>query len=147
MPKKGKKIFKAEETLRAGSAGSIKFKLWESNIEHPVSDNRFIGMFEVKGSAMSDGVVAKGADLVCEYEMLGSGNVVLGVTIPSIGASFARSQLYSRQEGQIDFANAAKRIPKRPERRRTRGRHCDVSKRRRLDQARENSAELPPPRG
>ena len=59
LPKKGKKTFKAEESLRAGVAGSIKFKLWEGSIEDPVSDNRFIGMFEIKGSDFSDGVIAK----------------------------------------------------------------------------------------
>jgi len=116
LPKRGKKIFKAEESLRAGSTGSIKFKLWEGNIEHPVSDNRFIGMFEIKGSAISEGVVAKGADLVCEYEMLDSGNIILEVTIPSIGGSFdSGHNFYSRQEGQIDYANAAKRITEEAE--------------------------------
>ena len=50
LPKKGKKSFKAEESLKAGSAGSIKFKLWEGEIADPITDNRFIGMFEIKGS-------------------------------------------------------------------------------------------------
>jgi molecular chaperone DnaK len=85
LPKSGKKTFKAEESLRAGAAGSIKFKLWEGSIEDPVSDNRFIGMFEIKGSDFSDGVIAKGAELLCEYEILDSGNIVLEVTVPSIG--------------------------------------------------------------
>jgi molecular chaperone DnaK len=116
LPKKGKKVFKVEESLRAGAAGSIKFKLWEGNIDHPITDNRFIGMFEIKGSDISDGVVAKGADLVCEFEMLDSGNIFLEVTIPSIGASFNSGRnFYSRQEGQIDYANAAKRISEEAE--------------------------------
>lgn len=112
LPKKGKKIFKAEESLRAGAPGSIKFKLWEGNIDHPVTDNRFVGLFEVKGTGILDGVVAKGDDLVCEYEILDSGNILLNVTIPSIGAAFDNEgkNFYSRQEGQIDYANAAKRI-------------------------------------
>jgi molecular chaperone DnaK len=29
LPNKGKKTFKTEESLKAGSTGSIKFKLWE----------------------------------------------------------------------------------------------------------------------
>ena len=48
LPKKGKKSFKAGESLKAGSAGSIKFKLWEGEISDPITDNRFIGMFEIK---------------------------------------------------------------------------------------------------
>ncbi len=111
LPKKGKKTFKAEESLRAGVAGSIKFKLWEGGIEDPVSDNRFIGMFEIKGSDFSDGVIAKSSELLCEYEILDSGNIVLEVTVPSIGGSFHSGRnFYSRQEGQIDYTKAAKRI-------------------------------------
>lgn len=68
LPKKGKKTFKAGELLRSGSSASIKFKLWEGSIEDPITDNRFIGMFEIKGSDFSDGVIAKGADLICDYE-------------------------------------------------------------------------------
>lgn len=117
LPKKGKKAFKAEESLRSGAAGSIKFKLWEGGIDDPVSDNRFIGMFEIKGSDFSDGVIAKGADLVCEYEVLDSGNIVLEVTAPSIGGSFHSGRnFYSRQEGQIDYTKASKRLEEESER-------------------------------
>ncbi len=117
LPKSGKKTFKAEESLRAGAAGSIKFKLWEGSIEDPVSDNRFIGMFEIKGSDFSDGVIAKGAELLCEYEVLDSGNIVLEVTVPSIGNSFPSGRnFYSRQEGQIDYTKAAKRLEEESER-------------------------------
>jgi molecular chaperone DnaK len=117
LPKKGRKTFKAEESLRAGAAGSIKFKLWEGGIEDPVSDNRFIGMFEIKGSDFSDGVIAKGAELICEYEVLDSGNIVLEVTVASIGGSFPSGRnFYSRQEGQIDYTKASKRIDEESER-------------------------------
>lgn len=117
LPEKGRKTFKAGEYLRAGATGSIKFKLWEGGIEDPVTDNRFIGMFEIKGSDFSDGVIAKGADLQCEYEVLDSGNIVLDVTVPSIGASFSSGRnFYSRQEGQIDYTKASKRIEEESER-------------------------------
>jgi len=42
LPKKGKEIFKAGESLKAGSPGSLNFKLWEGEIDDPVNDNRFI---------------------------------------------------------------------------------------------------------
>ncbi|RBB34028.1 Hsp70 family protein [Burkholderia reimsis] len=117
LPISGKKTFKADESLRAGAAGSIKFKLWEGSIEDPVSDNRFIGMFEIKGSDFATGVIAKGAELQCEYEVLDSGNIVLEVTVPSIGGSFHSGRnFYSRQEGQIDYTKAAKLIGEESER-------------------------------
>jgi molecular chaperone DnaK len=117
LPKSGTKTFKAEESLRAGAAGSIKFKLWEGQIEDPVTDNRFIGMFEIKGSDFSDGVIAKGADLICKYEALDSGNIILEVTVPSIGGLFHSGRnFYSRQEGQIDYTKAARRIQEESDR-------------------------------
>lgn len=116
LPKKGKKIFKTEESLRAGSAGSIKFKLWEGEISDPVNDNRFIGMFEIKGSDFDDGVIAAGAELVCEYEVLDSGNIVMEVSVPSIGGSFHSGRnFYSRQDGQIDYTKATKLVEEQSE--------------------------------
>lgn len=111
LPKKGKKFFKASESLTAGSTDSIKFKIWEGGISDPVSDNRFIGMFEIKGSDFEEGMIAAGADLVCEYEVLDSGNIVIEVTVPSIGGLFHSGRnFYSRQDGQIDYTKALKLV-------------------------------------
>ena len=111
LPKKARKTFKTEESLKAGSVGSIKFKLWEGEISDPISDNRFIGMFEIKGSDFDDGVIAAGAEMICDYEVLDSGNIVLDVSVPSIGGSFRNQRnLYSRQDGQIDYTKASKLV-------------------------------------
>lgn len=116
LPKKGKKVFKTEESLRAGSAGSIKFKLWEGEISDPVNDNRFIGMFEIKGSDFDDGVIAAGAEMICEYEILDSGNIMMEVSVPSIGGSFHSGRnFYSRQDGQIDYTQASKLVAEQSE--------------------------------
>ncbi|MGO3742395.1 Hsp70 family protein [Kerstersia sp.] len=111
LPKKAKKIFKAEESLKAGSAGSINFKLWEGEISDPILDNRFIGLFEIKGTDFDDGVIAAGADLICEYEVLYSGNIIVEVSIPSISSSFQSGRnFYSSQEGKLDYTSQAKNI-------------------------------------
>lgn len=111
LPRKGKKIFKAGESLKAGSVGSLKFKLWEGDISDPINDNRFIGMFEIKGTDFDDGVIAAGAELICEYEVLDSGNIVLEVSVPSISGSFQSARnFYSSQEGKVDYTNQAKNI-------------------------------------
>lgn len=111
LPKKGKKTYKAGESLKAGSAESIKFKLWEGDISDPINDNRFIGMFEIKGSDFDDGVIAAGADLICEYEVRDSGNIMMEVSVPSISSSFpAGRNFYSSQEGKVDYTNQAKNI-------------------------------------
>ncbi|MBF0185977.1 MAG: Hsp70 family protein [Magnetococcales bacterium] len=111
LPKKGKKSFKADESLKAGSVGSIKFKLWEGEISDPISDNRFIGMFEIKGTDFDDGVIAAGAEMICEFEVLDSGNIILEVSVPSISGSFQSGRnFYSSQEGKIDYTSQAKNI-------------------------------------
>lgn len=116
LPKKGKKTFKTEESLKAGSTGSIKFKLWEGEISDPINDNRFIGMFEIKGSDFDDGVIAAGAEMICEYEVLDSGNIMMEVSVPSIGGSFHSGRnFYSRQDGQIDYTKASKLVEEQSE--------------------------------
>jgi molecular chaperone DnaK len=116
LPKKGKRSFKAGESLKAGSAGSIKFKLWEGDIEDPINDNRFIGMFEIKGSDFTDAVIAAGADLICEFDVLDSGNIVLEVSVPSISGSFKSGRnFYSSQEAKVDYSNQAKNIQEQSE--------------------------------
>lgn len=111
LPKKGTLKFRAEESLKAGSTGSLKFKLWEGEVIDPISENRFIGMFAIKGSDFEGNVIAAGAELVCQYEVLDSGNIVMEVSVPSIGGSFQSTRnFYSRREGQLDFSQAAKLV-------------------------------------
>jgi molecular chaperone DnaK len=116
LPKKGKKIFKAEETLKAGSPGALRFKLWEGDIVDPITDNELIGVMEIKGSDLEAGVIAAGAELVCNYEVLDSGNVVLEVSVPSIGGLFHSGRnFYAWQGVSIDYTNASKRIEEESE--------------------------------
>ena len=139
LPKKGKKIFKAGETLKAGSAGSLKFKLWEGEIEDPIEDNRAIGVLQISGSDFDDGVIPAGAELVCEYEILDSGNIILEISVPCIGGTFdSGKNFYSRQEGQIDYTAATAMVIEEGER--TRHRIDEISEKvdnPKLDQARE----------
>ena len=111
LPKKGQKKFNAGESLRARASGSINFKLWEGDIEDPVSDNRPIGRFCINGQDFEEGVISAGTELICEYEVLDSGNIVLEVTVPSIGGTFHSGRnFYSRQADQIDYTSASMRV-------------------------------------
>ena len=111
LPKKGKKVFKAAESLKAGASGSLNLKLWEGDIEDPITDNISIGVLKISGSDFDDGVIPAGADLECEYEMLDSGNIVLEVSVPCIGGTFhSGKNFYSRQEGQVNYKEAATMI-------------------------------------
>jgi molecular chaperone DnaK len=110
LPTNGRKVFKAEQALKAGSAGSLRFKLWEGEIRDPVVDNRFIGMFEIRGTDFQETVIPAGADLICAYEVRDSGNIEIEVSVPAIGGSFQHRNFYSHQEGHIDYTKAGKRI-------------------------------------
>lgn len=103
LPKKGSIIFKAGQTLRAGSNDTINIKLWEGDIQSPITDNRFIGVMKIAGTDIDSGVIPTGADIECEYEMSDSGTIILEASIPCIGASFSNHNFYSRQEGQLDI--------------------------------------------
>jgi molecular chaperone DnaK len=139
LPKRGKRVYKAAESLRAGSQGSLNFKLWEGEIEDPLSDNRFIGMLKINGTDFEEGVIAAGADLVFEYEVSDSGAVSFEVSISSIGGAFQSGRnFYSRQAGQIDFSTAATQVAQ--EGQRTKGRIEEISakvKDARLEEARQ----------
>lgn len=105
LPKKGTVKFKAGQTLKAGTHDSINIKLWEGDIQFPISDNRFIGVYKIIGTDFDEGVIPTGADIECDFEMSDSGTIYLGVSVPCIGASFSNRNFYSRQEGQIDLTD------------------------------------------
>ena len=112
LPKKGQIKFGALRAVRAGTTDAIRFKLWEGDIEDAVESNRKIGELVVSGKDLErEAVVAAGAELVCDYEVLDSGNVHFEVSVPSIGATFSSSRgLYSRHLAQVDFTTAAEQI-------------------------------------
>lgn len=116
LPIKGSRVFKAGESLKSGSTGSLNFKLFEGESNEP-SDNRFIGLLKITGNDFDDGVIPAGGGLQCDYEMLDSGNIILEVSVPSIGATFNSGRnFYSPQEGQLDFSTESTRVTEEGER-------------------------------
>lgn len=117
LPKKGTMKFLAGEAIKAGSQNSLEFKVWEGEIASPVIDNKWVGCLKIPGSELEHGVIAKGAELICEYEVSDSGNVTLEVTVPSVGGSFRTGHnLYSRQEAGIDYSAAGQQVHEEAER-------------------------------
>ncbi len=108
LPVKGKRHYKAAESLKAGSTGSLNFNLWEGDIYDAIADNRPIGVLKISGFDFDDGAIPAGADLECEYEILDSGNIVIEVSVPCIGGTFhSGKNFYSRQEGLVNYKEAA----------------------------------------
>lgn len=116
LPKKGRRVFRSEESLKAGSPGSIRFKIWEGESSDPISDNRFVGTFEVRGTDFIEGVIPAGAELICHYEILDSGNLVMEVEVPSIQGSFGGGRnFYTRQAAQVDYSEAGRLVTEQAE--------------------------------
>lgn len=117
LPKKGVMKFLAGESIKAGSQNSLDFKIWEGEISSPVDDNRWVGSLKITGGELEQGVIPKGAELICEFEVSDSGNVTLEVTVPSVGGLFKTGHnLYSRQDSGIDYSAAGQRVHEEAER-------------------------------
>ena len=111
LPMTGEIKLKAAETLNASEAKSLNFKLWEGDIETPITDNRLIGTMKVWGDDFEVGCIRDGDDLLCEYEMLDSGAITLSVSVPSIGATFKSDHnFYSPQDGYTDYSTAKEMV-------------------------------------
>ena len=103
LPKKGREVLRAGQSLKAGSHDALMFTLWEGKIPYPIEDNRFVGFYKINGTDFESGMIPTGAEIICDYDMNDSGNIHLCVSIPCIGADFGDRSFYSRQEGQIDL--------------------------------------------
>ena len=105
LPRRGKVLLRAGRRLVAGSDQALVFTLWEGEIVDPIEDNRYIGTYRIQGTSFSSGIIAQGAEIVCEYEVNESGQLQLGVTVPSVRAVFANQNFYSRFEGQLSLSD------------------------------------------
>ena len=113
LPKKQSGTVKAGESLKAGSSSSLNFKLVEGESETP-QDNRSIGVLKINGTDLDDEAIPAGQDLDYNCEMRDSGEIVLKVSVPSIG--FRKDDVYSRKEGQIDYTKESARVSQEGER-------------------------------
>ena len=112
LPKRGTVSLRSGIRLLAGSSQAIVFTLWEGEIRDPVDENRYIGTYRIPGDSFGSGVVQAGEEIICEYEINESGNLTLGVTIPSVGAVFANQNYYSRIEGELNLEDVARWMKK-----------------------------------
>ena len=110
LPKKDRLVVKAGESLEAGSSRALNFRLWEGDIQRPITDNRFIGSLKITGKDFKRGAILTGEDLECDYEVSDSGNLYIEVSVTSIGATFDSDRnFYDPKEGRIDPTSAADR--------------------------------------
>ena len=110
LPKTGNKKVKAGEPLKAGSSDSLNFKLWDGEIQDPITDNRLIGAIKITGEDFDYGVIPTGADLVCDYEISDSGILFIEFSVPSIGSTFnSENNFYSPEDGKIDYTSLGAR--------------------------------------
>ena len=108
LPAKGTIQLRAGQTIRAGSPDSLNFKMWEGEVEDPVTDNRFIGYTKIFGDDFDFGVIEEGAKIICSYTVNDAGSVDCDIEVPSIAESFnSGKNFYLHKEGQVDLDNIA----------------------------------------
>ena len=74
LPKKGKKVFKAGESLRAGAAHSLQSQDLGGRNRGPGDRQPLCRrLCRFVGADFETGAIAAGADLICDYEVLDSG--------------------------------------------------------------------------
>lgn len=111
LPRKGEVRLKAGQVLKAGSGDSLRFNVWEGEIEEPISDNEFVGTFKIRGSDFAGAVIPAGAGLEFRYEVLDSGQLRCEVSVPSIAATFLSDRnYYSREEGLRDYSQVSAEV-------------------------------------
>lgn len=122
LPKRGTQSFRALRPIAAGDPASLLFKLWEGDIDDPITDNRPIGDLRISGDDFAEGDIRAGAELICEYEIKDSGEILLNVVVPSIEGVFNSGgrNLYSRTENQMNFEEAHLRVAEKIDRTRHR---------------------------
>lgn len=108
LPQEGVVELKANEKLVAGSSHSLKFNLREGEFVENINANEHIGVFKIEGTDLDYGVISEGADLICNYEIMNSGEIRLEIEVPEIGGIF--EETYSRKEGQSDYTTKAREV-------------------------------------
>ena len=122
LPKSGTQTFRALRSIKAGEPASLMVKLWEGEIDDPITDNRPIGVLRISGTNFAEGTIHAGDELICEYEIKDSGEISLNVRVPSIQGEFnsAGDNLYSRMENQVNFEEAHESVAENVDRTLTR---------------------------
>lgn len=104
LPKKGKVIFRAAQTLKAKSEESLNFNLWEGEIENPYEDNRFVGVYKISGTNLTGNeIIPAGSEIICEYEMSDGGALSMSASVPCIGTEFERKNFYFHDDAKLDL--------------------------------------------
>lgn len=111
LPKKGRTKLVAAESLKAGEQESLVFKVWEGEIDDPISDNQYVGTLKISGGDFDDGVIPSGAELECEYEIQDGGNPIFHISVSAIGATFgSEKNFYSADDGMVNFLTETKLV-------------------------------------
>jgi molecular chaperone DnaK len=109
LPKKGTVRLCAGRSLKSGSIDSLRFNIYEGEIQSPVRDNEFIGEYRINGRDFARGEIEIGAEIICDYEVLDSGQISLGASVPAVRSEFERKNYFSAISGSTN-EDAIKRI-------------------------------------
>ncbi len=113
LPKEGRVgALKAGKTLEAGSTDSLNFVLLEGEFKEDIYANENIGHFKINGTDLIDGIILEGSELICNFNMKNSAEILMSVEIPDIRGIFDLSEkdFYSPDEGKTNYSLIAKDV-------------------------------------
>lgn len=107
LPKKGNVTVHSGKSIRAGGSGALFFKLWQGEIDSPVTDNIYVGELRISGNDLESGVIPQGAKIVCDYEFSDAGTITMEVSAPDAGVTVGTGHsFYSSERSELNFEHA-----------------------------------------
>ena len=107
LPYPGTVKLKTNEQLDAGTSNSLNFPLREGEFDN-IKANKYIGDFKIVGNDFDEGVIPVGGDIICEYEIRPSGEIIFEASVPDINLNLNLTHnkpVGGRENYGVDKAN------------------------------------------
>lgn len=104
LPVKGQKIFKAKETIKAGTNQALIINVWQGDIITPPTENKFVGTMKIEGTDLEYGSIRAGDEFYFDYKIDEAGALNVDITFPKLDISFnSGKNFYTPEDGQEDM--------------------------------------------
>lgn len=104
LPVKGRKTFKAKETIKSGTNQALIINVWQGEISTDVRLNQFMGTMKIEGTDLEYGSIRAGDEFYFDYNIDEAGALNVDVTFPKLDISFnSGKNFYAHEDGQVDM--------------------------------------------
>ena len=110
LPSKGEVKLRSGIELESGFYNDLRFHIRGGEIKENVRENEYIGTYKICGIDFDGGDIQIGSEIICDYEVSDSGNLILSTSVPDIRADFGQKNYYCFQDAIIDLDMESDRI-------------------------------------